>query len=145
MIELVEQESRSEDGNESVIDKNGGNMRDEIKRENWVEYFKGFSQRNQARSTKLEVFGEIGAQLEERYLPLAGVSVEDSGKDAPRIEIMLGGGDDPRHLTHTITRVKRVMRKLSADGRDEAVEFEDAGGAKTVLQFEALAELKASS
>jgi hypothetical protein len=121
-------------------------MQDETKRENWTEYFKGFSKRNQGRSTKLEVFGEIGAQREERYLPLAGVSVEDSGKDAPRIEIMLGGdGDDPRHLTHTITRVSRVLRKLGADGRDEAIEIEDAGGAKTVLQFEALTELKASS
>jgi hypothetical protein len=121
-------------------------MRDEIKRENWTEYFKGFSKRNEARSTRLEVFGEIGAQLEERHLPLAGVDVEDSGKDAPRVEIMLGGGgDDPRHLTHTITRVNRVMLKLGADGRDEAIEFEEAGGAKTVLQFEALTELKAPS
>jgi hypothetical protein len=121
-------------------------MQNEIKRENWTEYFKGFSKRNQARSTKLEVFGEIGAQLEERHLPLAGVSAEDSGKDAPRIEIMLGGdGDDPRHLTHTITRVNRVMRKLGADGCDEAIEIEDAGGAKTVLQFEVLTELEASS
>ncbi len=120
-------------------------MQDEIKRENWAEYFKGFSKRNEARPTKLEVFGEIGAQLEERHLPLAGVSVEASGKDAPRIEIMLGGGDDPRHLTHTIRRVIRVMRKLGADGRDEAIEFEDAGGEKSVLQFEALTEVKASS
>jgi hypothetical protein len=119
-------------------------MQDEIKRENWTEYFKGFSKRNQGRSTMLEVFGEIGAQREERHLPLAGVSVEDSGKDAPRVEIMLGG-DDLRHMTHTITRVNRVMRKLGADGRDDAIEFEDAGGEKTVLQFEALAELKASS
>jgi len=37
------------------------------------------------------------------------------------------------------------MRKLGADGRDEAIEFVDACGAKTVLQFEALTELKASS
>jgi hypothetical protein len=34
-------------------------MRGEIKRENWTEYFKGFSRRNQWRSTKLEIFGEI--------------------------------------------------------------------------------------
>jgi hypothetical protein len=120
-------------------------MQDEIKRENWTEYFKGFSKRNHARSTKLEVFGEIGAQREERHLTLAGVSVEVSGKDAPRVEIMLGGGaDDPRHLTHTITRVNSVMLKLGADGRDEAIEFEDAGGAKTVLQIESLTELEAS-
>jgi hypothetical protein len=91
-------------------------MRDEIKRENWTEYFNGFSRRNQGRSTKLEVFGEIGAQREERHLPFAGVSVEDSGRDAPRVEIMLGGGDDPRHLTHTITRINSVMLKLGADG-----------------------------
>jgi hypothetical protein len=121
-------------------------MRNEIKRENWTEYFKGFSKRNQGRSTMLEVFGEFGAQPEERHLPLAGVSVEYSGKDAPRVEIMLGGGvDDTRHLTHTITRVNHAMRKLGADGRDEAIEFVDAGGEKTVLQFEALTELKASS
>ena len=40
-------------------------MRDEIKMENWPEYFKGFSKRNLGRSTKLDVFGEIGAQREE--------------------------------------------------------------------------------
>ena len=122
-------------------------MRDEIKREDWIEYFNEFSKRNQSRPTKLEVFGELGAQSEEKHLPLAGVSVEDSGKGAPRIEIMLGGGaaTDPRHLTHTITRVNRVMQKLGADGRDEAIEFEDASGAKTILRFEALAELKAAS
>ena len=119
-------------------------MRDEIKRENWAEYFKGFSGRNQGRSTKLEVFGEIGAQLEERHLPLDGVSVEASGKDAPRIEIMLGG-DNLRHLTHAITRVNHVMQKLGADGRDEAIEFEDADGVKTLLRFESLTEMKASS
>jgi hypothetical protein len=37
------------------------------------------------------------------------------------------------------------MLKLGADGRDEAIEFEDAGGANTVLQFESLTELEASS
>ncbi|MCI0391046.1 MAG: DUF5335 domain-containing protein [Acidobacteria bacterium] len=121
-------------------------MRDEIKREDWTEYFKEFSKRNQGRPTKMEVLGELGAQSEEQHLPLAGVSVEDSGKDAPRIEIMLGGAaTDPRHLTHTITRVNRVMKKLGADGRDEAIEFEDASGTKTILRFESLAELEASS
>jgi hypothetical protein len=33
----------------AVINNDGGNMQDEIKRENWTEYFKGFSKRNQAR------------------------------------------------------------------------------------------------
>jgi hypothetical protein len=38
-----------------------------------------------------------------------------------------------------------VRRKLGADGRDEAIEFEEAVGTKTVLQFEALTELKLPS
>ena len=121
-------------------------MQDEVKRENWTEYFKEFSKRNQGRPTKLEVLGELGVQPEEQHLPFAGISVEDSGKDAPRIEIMLGGAAaDPRHLTHTITRVSHVIQKLGAAGSDDAIEFEDAGGCKTILQFEVLAELKASS
>jgi hypothetical protein len=118
-------------------------MQDEIKREGWAEYFNEFSKRNHGRPTKLEILDELGAQREEQHLPLSGISVEDSGKDAPRIEIMLGV--DLRHLTHTITRARRVIQKLAAGGSDEAVEFEDAGGAKTILQFEVLAELKASS
>ena len=122
-------------------------MQDEIKREEWAGYFREFSQRNQARPTKLEIFGDLGAQSEERHLPLNGISVENSGKDAPRIEIMLGGNSlsDPRHLTHTITRASRVIPKRSPDGRDEALEIEDQGGTKTLLRFEALAELTASS
>lgn len=121
-------------------------MKDEINREAWTGYFKQFGERNQGRATKLEILGDLGVQQEEQHLPLAGISVEDTGKDAPRIEIMLGGQRaGAQHLTHAITRVTRIMQKLGPDGRDEAIEFEDASGAKTILLFEAQAGLKASS
>ena len=121
-------------------------MKDEIKRGDWTEYFKEFSKRNQGRPTKLEILSELGVQHEERHLPFTGISVENKGEDAPRIEIMLGGESaGTRHLTHSITRVSRVLQKLGDDGRNEAIEFEDGSGAKTILLFEALAELKASS
>ncbi|HEU0184515.1 MAG TPA: DUF5335 family protein [Blastocatellia bacterium] len=115
----------------------------EIERGQWAEFFGEFSKRNLSRATRMETFGDLGAQEEEQNLPLNGVSVEESGSDAPRIEIMLGGAapEDERHLTHTIARAARVFTKTSVDGRDEALEIEDADGVKTLLQFESLPKL----
>jgi len=118
-------------------------MPGEIERGEWVSFFGDFSKRNQSRATRLETFGDLGAQEEEQNLPLNGVSVEETGADAPRIEIMLGGvsPSDERHLTHTIKRAARVITKTSADGQDEAIEIEDADGIKTLLRFESLPKL----
>jgi len=115
----------------------------EVERGRWAEFLNEFSKRNQSRATRLETFGDLGAQEEERNLPLNGISVEETGADAPRIEIMLGGESpgDERHLTHTIARVIRVTPKTDAGGRDEALEIEDASGVKTLLRFESLLKL----
>jgi len=115
----------------------------EIERGKWAAFFGEFSKRNRSRATRLETFGDLGAQEEERNLPLNGISVEESGADAPRIEIMLGGvsPSDERHLTHTIARAAHVFPKTDDDGRDEALEIEDADGVKTLLRFETLPEL----
>ena len=116
----------------------------EIDRSQWAAFFGEFSKRNLSRATRLETFGDLGAQEEEKNLPLNGVSVDEAGADAPRIEIMLGGESpgDERHLTHTIARAARIFTKTSADGHDEALEIEDADGVKTLLQFESLPKLK---
>jgi Family of unknown function (DUF5335) len=115
----------------------------EIKRSQWAAYFDEFSKRNVSRSTRLETFGDLGAQEEEQNLPLNGITAEETGTDAPRIEIMLGAASpsDERHLTHTISRAARVFVKSSADGSDEALEIEDADGVKTLLRFESLPKL----
>jgi len=116
----------------------------EINRGQWAEFFSEFSKRNRARATRMETFSDLGAQEEERDLPLKGISVEENGTDAPRIEIMLGGAspDDERHLTQVIARAVHVFPKTAADGTDEALEIEDANGVKTLLIFESLPELK---
>lgn len=118
-------------------------MSEEIRRDRWRTYFDQFSKRNQFRPTRLQIFGEMGVQEEERFLPLNGISVEETGHNAPRIEIMLGGGspDDERHLTHAIARASQVTPKLAADGMDEALEIKDGDGVKTLLRFETLPEL----
>jgi hypothetical protein len=115
----------------------------EIKRGQWAAFFDEFSKRNLSRATRLEIFGELGAQEEAQNLPLNGISVEETGTGAMRVEIMLGGDSpsDERHLTHTIPRAARVLAKASADGHDEALEIEDADGVKTLLRFESLPKL----
>lgn len=110
-------------------------MSREIKRESWTEFFNDFSRRNLARLTRVEIFGEMGAQEEGNFLPFNGVSVAGSGST---LEIMLGGQSpsDPRHLSHSIDHVTNVYAKKALDGRDEAIEFVDAEGTKTLLRFE---------
>src|SRR5438876_488975 len=93
----------------------------------WVNYFNEFTRRNQSRPTRLEVFGEMGAQEEERGLPLAGISLE-RGNGAPAIGIMFGvpSGFTPRHLTRVIENVRAITPKRGLDGRDEALEIVDS-------------------
>lgn len=121
-------------------------MQGEIKQKHWPEFFKEFSERNLSRPTRLETFGELGAQEEGHHLPFGGISYDPNDKGAPTLQIMLGGSTakDARHLMHTITHVQHVYTKLNDDGRDEALEIENNNGVKTLLQFEALAELTAS-
>lgn len=119
-------------------------MQEIIGREQWEDFVKDFNRRNELRPTRVEVLGqEIGAQEEERSLPFAGISLEEKVRDAPRVEITLGGesAKEERHLTHNISRVRSIMRKVGVDLREEALLIEDAEGTKTLLLFETLPEL----
>jgi hypothetical protein len=120
-------------------------MDDVIKREEWNSYIKEFNDRNSLRATRVEVLSaELGDQEEEDLLPLLGISLEEKGKDAPAIEISLGGETtkEERHLTHSVSRVRNIMRKIGLDLREEALLIEDEDGTKTILHFETLPELE---
>jgi uncharacterized protein DUF5335 len=120
-------------------------MDEVIKREDWNSYVKEFNERNSLRATRVEVLNaELGDQEEEQLLPLLGISLEEKGEDAPLIEISLGGetAKEERHLTHTIPRVRNIMRKIGLDLREEALLIEDEEGTKTILHFETLPELE---
>lgn len=120
-------------------------MKDTIEREAWAPYLTHFNKRNQSRPTWLQVFGEAGAQSEEQDLPLLGISIEEKGADAPRIQIMLGGHDaiEQRHLTHMISNVERVTQRVGTDGRDDAIEFIDKQGEASLLIFKHRARMAA--
>jgi hypothetical protein len=110
-------------------------MSEEVKREAWVDFCNEFSKRNRARLTQLEVFGEMGAQEGERYLPLNGITLAEGGT---KLEILLGGesATDLRHVSHSIRNTTNVYAKKGADEQDEALEIVDAEGTKTLLCFE---------
>jgi hypothetical protein len=123
----------------------GERMQEIIERPNWADFIKEFNRRNDLRATRVEVVGtDLGAQEEENLLPLTGLSLEEKGKDAPRIEISLGGetAKDERHLTHMVSRVRNIMSKMGADLREDALLIEDEDGTKTILHFESLPELE---
>ena len=112
-------------------------MKDYIDRSVWINYFNEFTQRNQMRPTRLEVFGELGAQEEERGLPFAGISLE-RGNGKPSIAILFSArnGDTPSHLTHVIENVQEITPKRDLDGRDEALQIISAQGETSLLRFE---------
>jgi len=114
-------------------------MSDTIEVINWTNYFRTFTKDNINRPVKLEIFGELGAMEEVKQLPLAGIYVELTGKNAPRVEILLGGlsAKASEHLTHTVTNVATIMARAGSDNRENAVEFKSADGTKTLLSLEA--------
>jgi hypothetical protein len=120
-------------------------MKDNIEREAWASYLKQFNKRNESRPTWLQVFGEGGAQSEEQGLPLMGISLEEKGANAPRVQIMMGGHDslESSHLTHMIADVERVTPQVGTDGRDEAIEFIDKQGEASLLIFKHRARMAA--
>ena len=122
-------------------------MKDNIERDTWARYLNKFTKRNESRPTWLQVFGESGAQTEELGLPLVGISLEEKGADAPRVQIMLGGHEatEQRHLTHVITDVQSLIPQVGADGRDEAIEFVDKHGEVSLLIFKHRAKAAADA
>jgi uncharacterized protein DUF5335 len=112
-------------------------MKENIDRSVWINYFDEFTRRNQSRLTRLEVFGELGAQEQEHGLLLEGISLE-RGNGKPSVEIMFGGpnGGTPCHVTRVIENVQEITPKRGLDGRDEALEIVDDQGEKNLLCFE---------
>ncbi len=112
-------------------------MSENIERSTWANYFDEFTKRNQSRLTRLEIFGALGAQEEERGLPFAGIALNQDSA-APSVQIMLGkpGDTEPGHLSHLIVNVQTITPKRGSDGRDEALEIINAQGETNLLRFE---------
>jgi hypothetical protein len=112
-----------------------------LAREQWPFYLDSFSKHNQGRPTELKIFGYIEV---EHCLPLNGIYLEETGAEAPRIEILLGGAtSDTVHITHKITHVQSLVPLLEG-GRYAGLEIEDGQGVWTRLKFAAPLQLAAA-
>ena len=119
-------------------------MENNIERQVWANYLDGFNKRNELRPTWLQVIGGTGAQSEEQGLPFAGISLEERGANAPRVQIILGAeGVRSRHLTHMISGVARMTPHVGSDGREDAIEFVDKDGEASLLIFRHRARMAA--
>jgi hypothetical protein len=105
-----------------------------IPRAEWTRFFDNLSRRQEGWEVTLEVFGpDIGDQMEERHMFLAGLTAE-VGDDGDRIEIMMGGKPSG-HVTHMITAPTQVDLQQTDLGVDSAVQIKSADGTTTLLHL----------
>jgi hypothetical protein len=108
-----------------------------IPRDEWIGFFDDLSRRQEGREVTLEVFGpDIGDQVEERHLLLAGITAEvaDKADKGDKIEIMMGGKPSA-HVTHMITGPIQVDLQQTDLGADSAVQIKSADGTTTLLHL----------
>ena len=107
----------------------------EIPKNEWPKFFDNFSIKHQGWSVTLEIFGtELGAQVQERELPLVGIVDERDEIHGNRIVIMFGEKPDD-HLTHRIDRATEVSLEQTDGGADVALAIKSADGVMALLRF----------
>lgn len=101
-----------------------------LTREQWPFYLNSFYLHNQGRPTELKLFNYLPV---ERQLPLYGLCLEETGTNAPKLEILLGGlTGETEHIAHTISAVKSIA-PLNEAQRYQGLEIVDENGVRTEL------------
>ena len=107
----------------------------EIPKNEWSGFFDRFSQKHEGWLVNLEIFSEeIGAQVEQRELALAGITDEWDEIKGNTIMIMIGGKTD-EHVTHSIACPTQVSLEQTDGGADAALAIKSGDGATTLLKF----------
>ena len=107
----------------------------EIPKNEWPEFFDGFSRQHEAWLVTLEIFGpEIGAQVQERELAFEGIVDEWDEVQGNQIVIMVGAKPDD-HITHSIGRPIEVSVEQTDEGADAVLAIKSADGVITLLRF----------
>ena len=107
----------------------------EIPRQDWNNFFDGFSRQHEGWLATLEIFAlDVGAQEEVHELPFEGISIASGGNGADAIAISLGKTPED-HVTHTITKPEHVWLEQTSGGANAALEIESENQNKALLRF----------
>jgi hypothetical protein len=107
----------------------------EITRHDWRPFFDSFSRQHAGWLCTIEVLGaEIGAQIEAREQPLAGITADVGHGEQDAISIFLGNRSD-NHVAHIVHAPAHVWVKETDEGAREGVQIESKTGPATLLRF----------
>jgi hypothetical protein len=107
----------------------------EIPINEWPKFLDNFSRKHEGWLVTLEILGtELGAQVQERELTLAGIVDEWDEIHGNRIVIMFGEKPDD-HITHSIERPTQVSLEQTDGGADVALAIKSADGVMALLRF----------
>ena len=107
----------------------------EIPKNEWPKFLDNFSRKHEGWSVTVEIFGaELGAQVQERELALAGIVDERDEIHGDRIVIMVGMKPED-HMTHNIGNPTQVSLEHTEGGEDVALAIKSADGVTALLRF----------
>jgi hypothetical protein len=110
----------------------------EIPRNEWPDFFDGFSRRHDGWLVTIEILDEsLGDQIEVKNQKLKGIVAERRG-DPKTIDILVGNSPD-EGSTHIIDKPTRVWVEVTGEGAEAALEIESEDHVKTLLTFRAAA------
>ena len=109
----------------------------QIPKSEWQAFLDRFSRQHQGWLAKLEIFNpNLGAQIEETGLALAGLTDEWNEAEGNTIMIMAGNERDD-HVTHSISNPTEVSLEQTDEGADAALSIKSADGTTALLSFRA--------
>ena len=110
----------------------------EIKREEWTDFFDGFSRRHEGWLVTIELLDpKLGDQIEVENHALRGI-VAERRRDPKVIEIFTENREK-QSTTNVVEKPTRVWIEESAKGAEAALEIESQDGPKTLLRFRSAA------
>lgn len=109
----------------------------QIPKSEWPAFLDRFSRQHQGWLVKLEIFNpDLGAQVQETGLALAGVTGEWDKTESNTIMIMAGNEPDD-HVTHSISNPTEVSLEQTDEGADVALSIKSGDGTTALLSFRA--------
>jgi hypothetical protein len=107
----------------------------EIQRSEWPTFFDVFSREHHKALINVEIFGlAIGDQVEQKKLPLEGITAELDTRAGDTVLIMAGSKPDD-HITHLISHPTQISIEQTDEGANSALAIKASDGTTTLLRF----------